>query len=305
MKEAPAVRHSLGPRAALLMTLCCMIYGGGMVAIKFTNAGISPVMNAGLRSAGAAVCVALIALARGTNLFRRDGALIAGIACGLVFALEFVGLYLGLERTTAARGILFLHAAPFVAAAGEHFLVPGHRLTGMRWFGLVAAFAGLAVALVEQLLAPGGGREAATLLVGDLLCLAGGVFWGLTTVILKTTALGRTAPEKGLLYQLVTSALALPLISVAMGEAGIIALTPKVIGGFLYTVVLVVAFGYTIWFYLMRTYSAATLHAFSFLSPIFGALAGHFVLGEAIGPATLAGLGLVAIGIWLVNRPTT
>jgi drug/metabolite transporter (DMT)-like permease len=53
----------------------------------------------------------------------------------------------------------------------------------------------------------------------------------------------------------------------------------------------------------MRRYSAASLHAFTFLTPIFGTLAGVLVLGERIGVATIAGLGLVVAGIWLVNRP--
>jgi drug/metabolite transporter (DMT)-like permease len=54
---------------------------------------------------------------------------------------------------------------------------------------------------------------------------------------------------------------------------------------------------------MIRTYSAASLHAFTFLTPIFGAIAGHLILAETLGPWTLAGLGLVAAGIYLVNRP--
>jgi drug/metabolite transporter (DMT)-like permease len=68
-------------------------------------------------------------------------------------------------------------------------------------------------------------------------------------------------------------------------------------------VLFVVVIGYTTWFWLMRTYAAASLHAFTFLSPIFGVLFGHMMLGEPVGPAVLMGLTLVAIGIWLVNRP--
>lgn len=54
----------------------------------------------------------------------------------------------------------------------------------------------------------------------------------------------------------------------------------------------------------MRTYSAASLHAFTFLTPIFGVIGGALILGERVGLLTLAGLALVAAGIYLVNRPT-
>jgi drug/metabolite transporter (DMT)-like permease len=58
---------------------------------------------------------------------------------------------------------VLIHCAPFVAAAGEHFLVPGHRLSGIRLLGLVAAFLGLIITLGEALTGGGAGS-----LYGDL-----------------------------------------------------------------------------------------------------------------------------------------
>jgi drug/metabolite transporter (DMT)-like permease len=286
-------------RAAAILTLCCLIWGVGMVMIKLANAGISPVVNAALRSVMACSILFLFAAWRGVKLFERDGTLWIGLCCGIVFAIEFIGLYTGLTLTTASRGTLFMHAAPFVAAAGEHFLVPGHRLTGIRVLGLTAAFLGLALALGEGLMA-----HNAPSLTGDLLCLLGGIGWGTVTVLVKTSKLRTAPPEKTMLYQLGFSSPVLLAWAWYIGEAGITSLTPAVIGAFLYTVLLVVVFGYTIWFWMMRTYSAASLHAFTFLSPIFGAIAGHLILGEHLGTWTIGALGLVAVGIYLVNRPT-
>ena len=286
-------------RAAAILTLCCLIWGVGMVMIKFANAGISPVVNAALRSIMACSILFLFAAWRGVKLFERDGTLWIGLCCGIVFAIEFIGLYTGLTLTTASRGTLFMHAAPFVAAAGEHFLVPGHRLSGIRLLGLTAAFLGLALALGEGLMAHNAPSS-----TGDLLCLLGGIGWGTGTVLVKTSKLRTAPPEKTMLYQLGFSAPVLLAWAWFIGEAGITALTPAVIVAFLYTVLLVVVFGYTIWFWMMRTYSAASLHAFTFLSPIFGAIAGHVILGEHLGTWTIGALGLVAVGIYLVNRPT-
>ncbi len=290
--------QSLDARAAAVLTLCCVIWGVGLVMVKVANAGISPLMNAGLRSVFASLgLLALVAL-RGVPLLERDRTLWPGLFCGFIFSIEFLALYLGLTETTAARGVLFLHAAPFIAAAGEHVFVPGHRLSGVRVLGLIAAFAGLGLALSDNL-----GASGASTLTGDLLCLLGGIIWGIVSVIMKASALRTAPPEKSLLYQLGVSALLLPAASLMAGEPGIVALTPTVIGAFAYTVLLTVVFGYTIWFWMMRTYSAASLHAFTFLTPIFGAVAGHLILGEQLGTATLAGLVLVASGIYLVNRP--
>ncbi len=49
-------------------------------------------------------------------------------------------------------------------------------------------------------------------LLGDVLALAGGIAWGFTTLVVKSTSLARAAPEKTLQYQLVISA---PMLAVA------------------------------------------------------------------------------------------
>jgi drug/metabolite transporter (DMT)-like permease len=65
-----------------------------------------------------------------------------------------------------------------------------------------------------------------------------------------------------------------------------------------------VAFGsYLVWFALVRIYPASTLSAFTFLSPLFSLVAGAALLGERVSAALIIALVLVAIGIWLVNRP--
>ena len=48
-------------------------------------------------------------------------------------------LDLGLDLTTATRGVIFLYTSPFVVALGTHIFVPGDRLTGLKVLGLLAA----------------------------------------------------------------------------------------------------------------------------------------------------------------------
>ena len=285
-------------KAAIILVACCVIWGLGLVMVKLANAGIPPFLNSALRSIAGGAILFFWARARGVSLFTRDGTLVAGLVSGLVFAIEFLALYQGLTLTQAARATVFLHCAPFIAALGEHFFIPGYRLTRTRALGLLAAFAGLAIALGFGV----NGTTQATI-TGDLLCLLAGIAWGAVTVVVRGSRLRNVAAEKTLLYQLAVSAPVLLAASWLFGERGITDLSPAVLGAFAYTVLAVVVIGYTTWFWLMRTYSAASLHAFTFLTPIFGALAGHLVLGEAIGTPVLIGLTLVASGIWLVNRP--
>jgi drug/metabolite transporter (DMT)-like permease len=175
--------------------------------------------------------------------------------------------------------------------------VPGHRLSGVRFIGLLAAFAGLALAFAEAFSGVSSGT-----LTGDVLCLVGGVFWGLITVFTKVTRFGRMEAERAVLYQLVVSAFALLALAPLLEPVRMVWSGP-VVGAFAFTALLTVAFGYTVWFWMMRRYSAASLHAFTFLTPIFGVIGGAVILGETVGSLTLVGLVLVAVGIYLVNRP--
>jgi drug/metabolite transporter (DMT)-like permease len=283
--------------AVAVLTFCCLIWGTGLVMVKIANTGLSPILNAGLRSVFAALVLLAWAWSRGIEVFKRDGTLWLGLVAGAIFTVEFLALYVGLAQTTASRGTVFLHCAPFIAAAGEHFLVPGHRLSGVRFIGLLAAFAGLALAFAEAFSGVSSGT-----LTGDVLCLVGGVFWGLITVFTKVTRFGRMEAERAVLYQLVVSAFALLALAPLLEPVRMVWSGP-VVGAFAFTALLTVAFGYTVWFWMMRRYSAASLHAFTFLTPIFGVIGGAVILGETVGSLTLVGLVLVAVGIYLVNRP--
>ena len=75
------------------------------------------------------------------------------------------------------------------------------------------------------------------------------------------------------------------------------------LSAFLYQTVWVVSITFTIWFVLVVRYSAARLSVFTFLAPLFGVAAGHFVLNEPLTPAFAVAVALVAIGLLLVNRP--
>jgi drug/metabolite transporter (DMT)-like permease len=57
-----------------------------------------------------------------------------------------------------------------------------------------------------------------------------------------------------------------------------------------------------VWFVIMAKYSASRLSVFTFLTPLFGVAAGHFILSEPLTPAFAAAVALVAAGLVLVNR---
>lgn len=291
-------RTHLDTLAITVLAFLCLLWGIQQVSIKVANVGVSPILQGGIRSAIATVLLWLWMVTRGVKIFERDGSLVAGLICGLLFSGEFLFIYWGLAYTTASRSVVFIYVSPFVVAIGAHFFVKGETLRGMQVIGLLCAFIGIIVAFADGL-----GLPSKTMLIGDAMALMGAFLWGATTVVIKATTLARIAPSKNLLYQLAASALLLPALSVLMGEPGIIDLSPLVIGCLLYQGVVVAFASYLAWYWLIAHYPAASLASFTFLTPLFGMLAGGILLDERITALLSLAMLLVAAGIYLVNRP--
>jgi drug/metabolite transporter (DMT)-like permease len=290
-------RSAIDPAAAALLIVLCAIWGGGQVAIKVGNQGISPLYHAAIRSGGAALLLWGWSALAGISLLRRDGTTAYGITIGTLFAIEFVCIYWGFMYTTAARGVLFIYAAPFFVALGAHWLFPDERLHGTKVAGLIAAFTGLTLAFADGLRLPTR-RE----VFGDALELSSAVFWAATTLIIKTRGQAVT-PHRTLFYQLAGSAVLLGALAVLTGDAGVTRLDAPVAVAVVYQVVVVAFASYLAWFWLLTRYPASHLHAFTFWTPLFGLLGGWLLLGDPVTPTLVAAMACVALGTYLVNRP--
>ncbi|MGD9806794.1 MAG: DMT family transporter [Hyphomicrobiaceae bacterium] len=300
---SPVPKDALDGFAVALLLIMCACLAVGHVAIKVANAGISPLMQAGLRSAAAAGLLAALAAIRGTRLWVWDRTLWPSILVSVLFALEFALLYPALRYTTAAHAIILLYTSPFVVAIGAHFLIPGDRLTTSKMAGLLLAFTGVAtVVLGRDALANGGVETGGPSLFGDLLCLGGALAWGSLTLVIRASSLKHVAPERVTFVQLLLSAPMLVALSIAVGEPGLTDPTPLHWAAFGFTVVFVGFFVFTATNWLYLRYPATRVMAFLLLTPVMGVIAAHLLLGEALSPNLLAGLSLVVAGLWLVNR---
>jgi len=289
-------RKALDASAFSIMVLLTALWGFQQVAIKLTAADVSLVMQSGIRSIIATALLLLWVFVKKMSLWGRDGTFWPGVMAGLLFGGEFVFIYAGLGHTAASRMVVFIYLAPVFTALGLHGTVPGERLVPGQWAGVLVAFAGVALAFADGFAASGGSTW-----LGDLCGVIAAALWAATTVLIRATRLARITATKTLFYQLAVSALMLPLASLAMGEPGVVALTPLAIASLAYQGAIVAFASYLAWFWLLTRYLAARLAVFSFLTPLFGVLAGVAVLGEPLTPSFALAALLVGGGIVLVN----
>lgn len=298
MAVAPALdrREAVDLAAAAIMVGLTFSWGLNYVAAKISYAGYDPVFLSIARSVIGGLCVLGWCRWRGIALFNSDKTLVAGAVVGALFGVEFLCLYVGLEHTTVARNTLLVNTMPFWVLVGGHFLLD-ERITGRKLVGLVLAFGGLAAVFSDKMSATGGST-----LTGDLLSLAAGILWALTSIVIKRSKLAETSAEKLLLYQLagavVVGVLVLPFAGPSIRD---LAALPTL--ALLFQAVYVVAFTYVLWFWLLRRYPASGLSSFTFLSPVFGVLCGAVILSEPLTVRIFLALGLIAAGLIIVNRP--
>jgi len=284
-------------KGILILIILCASWGVNQVAIKSIIQSVPPMLQAGIRSIGASILVLIWMKIRHTPVLAKDNTLWWGIAVGLLFSAEFTFIYWGLNFTTASRATIFLNTSPFIVALGAQLFIPGEKLGKIQISGLCLAFIGIIVAFNESLNLPT--RE---MLIGDIMLMIAAVLWGATTTMIKASPLADISPSKTLLYQLGISAIVLPVVSLAFGESSNTEMSFLVIGSLFYQIFWVAFITYVAWFWLIGNYAVSKLASFTFLTPLFGVIAGAVFLNEQLTLYLICALFLVGTGIYLINR---
>ncbi len=265
------------------------------IIVKYVNQGLQPVFFAGLRSALAVVFVGLWLSYRGLWGRIRPGDWRVGLLIGLVFAVEFVALFVALDLTTVGRAALIMYSMPVWLGLAAHFFLPGERTTPVKAAGLGLAFAGTAWAILSK------SATGQPSLAGDLCALVAAWGWAGTAFVARKSRLRQAGPEAQLFWMVAVSTPILLGASLFFGPL----LREVVWAHWVWLVIqalVVVAGGFVTWLWLLSVYPASTVASFSFLTPILAILLGHYIYGEVLQPSLIGAAALVSCGIILINR---
>lgn len=268
-----------------------------MWASAFTSARVivadaPPLTALSLRFAISGVIAVAIARAMGQSwrLTRAQaGATILFGVCqnGLYLGLNFVALR-SIEASLAA---IVASTMPLLVALGG-FAVFGDRVRPLGAVGLVTGVIGVALIMGSRI---SGGVD----MVGLGLCVLGVLSLTVATMAVRGASSGGNVLMIVGLQMLVGSA--------ALGAAAVTFETWEVN----WTWPLGVAFAYTtlvpgllatwVWFRLVGRIGAVRAATFHFLTPFFGVSVAAVLLGERLGPLDALGVGVVMLGILLVQ----
>ena len=286
------------PLGAVLVSIVIhSLWGGNPVAVKLSLVAFPPLTTAFLRFAIGIACIALWARWRGVRLMPEKGEWGALWIAALLFAVQIASMNVGFDRTSGAMGSVLIATNPLFAAMFAHFLIAGDRMTAARALGLFIAMAGTSLVLLGDadvaVLDPGA--------AGNWIVLSSAVMLGLR-LALSARFVRRIDPTRVVMWQMVLSlpmfgAGALLFEEIAWDRVG-----TGAIAGLLFQGVVIAGVGFTVSYHLMKRYTPSVMMSFNFVSPIAGVSFAAWLLGDRIGPFLLAGMALVAVGLYLVAR---
>ena len=286
------------PLGAVLVSIVIhSLWGGNPVAVKFSLLAFPPLTTAFLRFAIGIACIALWAHWRGVRLMPDKGEWRALWIVAVLFAMQIALMNIGFHRTSGAMGSVLIATNPLFAVTFAHFLVAGDRMTPVKASGLLAAMAGTALALLED-------ADISALdlgATGNWIVLASAVMLGFR-LSLGARFMRRIEPTKVAMWQMVLS---LPMFGVGallLEETAWDRVGAGPIAGLLFQGVVIAGVGFPVSYHLMRRYTPSVMMSFNFVSPIAGVSFSAWLLGDRVGAPLLAGMALVAVGLYLVAR---
>jgi drug/metabolite transporter (DMT)-like permease len=207
--------------------------------------------------------------------------------------------YVGLQFTTATNGVILNSSIPILIIL-LGWLVYRDSLTRLQSLGVVISLAGVLAVLTGGDLTVLAQLE---LNKGDLIVLAGMVFWAAYTVFL------REKPEElpGIVLLACCACVGvlllapLMLLEFAFFE-GHVEFTLATVGAMLYVGLFPSFLGYIFWNRAVAEVGSNVAGIFVHLMPVFGSILAWMFLGEGIRVYHLVGIGLILAGIALTSR---
>ena len=288
-----------------IATLCCLLWGSAVPAVKFGYGliGIMPgdtaslLLFAGIRFCLAGCLLLAYSLVTGRSIALTPGRLGEVAALGLgQTTIQYVFYYVGLANTTATKTSIISSTLVFFSVLLAHFIYADDKLTGRRALGCLIGFTGVVAVNMS------GGFDLQFSLLGEGLLLVS-TFAGSLAAIYGRRISQHMDATVMTGWQLLLGGLILTAMGLAGGghidrfgiEAGLL----------LVYLATVSAAAFSLWSLLLKHNPVSDVAIFNFEIPVFGVILSALVLGESIFEwRNLLALVLVCVGIWLVTART-
>ncbi|MCG8608296.1 DMT family transporter [bacterium] len=284
--------------AALVTT--AIVWGGSIVGQKWALGSFSPVETSVLRGVGAlAILVPLwwVQEGRGVRFSSSDVAVLSGLGLGVLG--NHLGVLFGLRYIGAAEAGIIIGASPAITAFLSSLILKDVPFRSV-WLGCAISFGGVALVSGGETQGVTGDRP----LLGGALVVLALVSWALYSIVGRRI-MERLSPLTVNWTTLsISIVMQIPLLwtDPHLLSAGIESVPLSGWVALLYLIVFATALGQQTWLYGVKGVGPARAGIFTNLIPVSALLLSALMLGETIGVREVAGILLILLGVWLVNR---
>ncbi len=300
MSDAPESmkRSRIGESDLLLVVLLGVLWGSAFPVIRYgLLAGAPPLLFAAVRYALTAAVLVPIALVARSPRPTMASLWSPAVFGGILMIGGYGGLlYLGEESTSGGLAAILTASAPLASALFGLGLLPSERLGRWGLAGLLVGFGGVAVLVLPQLGHPfASGFAGPALVVGAVLVFASG------SVLLRRTA--RAAPTLwSLALQFSVAGALLGVVGAGIGEPITLGQTSMVVPSLVFLVIFPGVLGYTLYFRIHHRSGPTRANLVGYINPVTGVVVGLLVFGETVTGLEIGGMGLIALGLFLLQR---
>lgn len=285
-------------RAVLAFATLAVLWGLTVTAVEVGLRAFPPLLLAAVRFGAAGVL--LLGYVVWTDPYwrpRTSGDLVAIGGGGLFWIAVGNGFwFVGQALTTSVISGVMTSLIPIATTAVTWVSIPEDRLRPDAVGGLFVSFTGALL-----LFWPAGSVRLEAGLWGKGLLLIAVVGTAVGGVLIRGASaslsrVGQTA------WSALLGAGLLQLLSLAVGESWVVALTPASAGALAYLVVPGTVAAFLLFFSLFDEHTAIEISLVMYLVPIVAATAGWLAFGEPVTPQLVAGFGVIVAGFGLIKR---
>jgi len=282
----------------LAPALFVLLWSTGWVVAKYAGLFADPLTFLVLRYSAAVVLFYLVCRIAGVAWPKSRAAILHAIISGMFLH----GLYLGMVWWAIGQGVpaalsgIIAGLQPLMTGIAAALLV-GEALTGGQRLGLVLGFAGIAIAVLPNLLALDSGSiplHAVAINVLAMACVTVGTIYQKRFLREGDLRAVATLQYVGALIVTVPAALVLEDLRVDWGVELFAALAWSVLGISMGAVALLL--------YLIRRGDVSKAASLIYLVPPLAALEAALMFGERLTVPMIVGTIVVVIGVYLTNR---
>ncbi|MBF9196301.1 DMT family transporter [Microvirga sp. BT290] len=281
-----------------LLAILSIVWGGSFLFIGVAVRELPPLTIVAIRVLTAALALLLVLKLIGVDLPRSRQAWVAFLGMSILNnVIPFTLIVWGQSHIASGLASILNATTPLFTVIVAHYLTADERLTGQKFAGVIVGFIGVAIMIGAAAMAS---LDASIL--AQLAVLGAALSYGFSGVFgrrFKTMGIPPLATAAGQVTM--SSVLLLPVALIVdrpwnLGLPSTQAVLSLAALGLVST-----AFAYLIFFRLLARAGATNVGLVTFLIPVSAILLGVLVLGETLAARHVVGMGLIGLGLILID----